>query len=163
MLKSLGPMVLNGTLSRVQAQLISGHIKKFNKEKAKLGHFKMNSCNQEAAQKAQKDARKLCKLADDSYSKMDEMFRNRREESLRCACLQPSRLSAVRQAGKVLSLMSHPALQPRTGVPCRTPVISVVSVYGSWDRRHAHAADRMLGCQSGRDTRTSFDTALARA
>lgn len=43
MLKSLGSVLLNGTLTEYKLRLISD-IAKFNKEKAKLGHFKMNSC-----------------------------------------------------------------------------------------------------------------------
>lgn len=110
MLKSLGSVLLNGTLTEYKLQLISVHIEKFNKEKAKLGHFKMNSCGmniidlyrmagtrdikfactsmklndvapfvitkvRELHRKSPKDTRKLYKLADISYCKMDEMIR----------------------------------------------------------------------------------------
>ncbi|TKS75734.1 DNA polymerase delta catalytic subunit [Collichthys lucidus] len=45
MLESIGSLLPNGgTLTEYKLHLISRHIDKFNKEKAKLGHFKMNSC-----------------------------------------------------------------------------------------------------------------------
>lgn len=44
MLKNVGSVLLNGTLTEYKLHLISVHIQTFNKEKAKLGHFKMNSC-----------------------------------------------------------------------------------------------------------------------
>lgn len=100
-------MLLNGTLTEHKLELVSAHIEKFNK--AKLGHFKMNSCGmnvidlyrmagtreikfactsmklndvapfvitkvRELHRKPPKDSRKLCKLADVVYSKMDAMI-----------------------------------------------------------------------------------------
>lgn len=45
MLLSVGPLLLNGgPLTGKKLQLICEHVEKFNKHKAKLGHFKMNSC-----------------------------------------------------------------------------------------------------------------------
>lgn len=109
MLKNIGSVLLNGQLNEYKLNLISVHIDTFNREKAKLGHFKMNSCGmniidlyrmagtreikfactsmklndvapfviakvRELHRKPQKDTRKLCKLADVDYSKMDEMI-----------------------------------------------------------------------------------------
>ena len=108
MLKSLGSL-LDGPLTEYQLLMASTNIDKFNKEKAKLGHFKMNSCGMNIIDlyrmtgtrdikfactsrklndvapfviakvralhgKPPKDPRKLCKLADVGYSKMDEMI-----------------------------------------------------------------------------------------
>ena len=110
MLNSLGSVLQSATLlTEYKLQLISNHIDKFNRGKAKLGHFKMNSCGmniidlyrmagtkeikfactsmklndvapfviakvRELHKKPPKDARKLYKVADVSYSKMDEMI-----------------------------------------------------------------------------------------
>ncbi|KAE8277393.1 hypothetical protein D5F01_LYC24678 [Larimichthys crocea] len=80
MLESIGSLLPNGgTLTEYKLHLISMHIDKFNKEKAKLGHFKMNSCGmniqgQRASKKTPKDPKKLCKLADVGYAEMDEMI-----------------------------------------------------------------------------------------
>lgn len=109
MLKSLGSALLNGPLTEHKLQVTSAIVEKFNREKAKLGHFKMNSCGmniidlyrvagtreikfactsmklndvapfvivkaRELHKKPPKDTRKLYKLADVGYSKMDQML-----------------------------------------------------------------------------------------
>ena len=109
MLKSLGSELLNGTVTEYKLHNAYVHIGRFNKEKAKLGHFKMNSCGMNIVDlyrmagtrdikfactsmklndvapfviakarrlhgKPPKDTRKLYKLADVTYSRMDEMI-----------------------------------------------------------------------------------------
>ncbi|KAK5600756.1 hypothetical protein CRENBAI_010609 [Crenichthys baileyi] len=109
MLKSMALLVCKAGTER-GLLTISAHVEKFNKGKAKLGHFKMNGCGlnvidlyrvpetrdikftcismklnnitvffiakvREVNCKPPKDARKLCKLADVSYSRTDDMFR----------------------------------------------------------------------------------------
>ncbi|KAI4797389.1 hypothetical protein KUCAC02_025118 [Chaenocephalus aceratus] len=110
MLKSVGSVLNNGTLTEHKLELIAMYIGTFNRDKAKLGHFKMNSCGmnivdlyrmagtreikfactsmklndvapfviasaRQLHKKPPKDTRKLCKLSDVSYARMDDMMR----------------------------------------------------------------------------------------
>lgn len=109
MLKNVGSVLSSGTLTEYKLRQIATHVETFNKDKAKLGHFKMNSCGmnvidlyrmagtrdikyactsmklndvapyvvakvREIHKKPAKDPRKLYKVADVSYDKMDEMI-----------------------------------------------------------------------------------------
>lgn len=109
MIQNVGSVLSKGPLTEYKLHQVSLHVDKFNKEKAKLGHFKMNSCGlniidlyrmagtrdikyactsmklndvapyviskvRELHKKPQKDTRKLYKLADVSYEKMDDMI-----------------------------------------------------------------------------------------
>ncbi len=109
-LKSVGSVLHNAPLTEYKLQLISEYIEGFNRDKAKLGHFKMNSCGmniidlyrmagtreikfsctsmklndvalfviakeRELHGKPPKDTRKLYKMADVGYSKMDKMIK----------------------------------------------------------------------------------------
>lgn len=109
MIQNVGAVLSKGPLTEYKLHQVALHVDKFNKEKAKLGHFKMNSCGmniidlyrmagtrdikyactsmklndvapyviskvRELHKKPQKDMRKLCKLADVSYEKMDDMI-----------------------------------------------------------------------------------------
>ncbi|KAK7915607.1 hypothetical protein WMY93_011368 [Mugilogobius chulae] len=44
MIKKVGSVLFSGDLTESKLRVISTHIEKFNKEKSKIGHFKMNSC-----------------------------------------------------------------------------------------------------------------------
>ncbi|KAK7878266.1 hypothetical protein WMY93_031085 [Mugilogobius chulae] len=109
MIHNLGCTLLGEPISERALLLASSHVERFNRDKAKLGHFKMNACGmnvvdlyrmvntrdvkfactsmklndvapylisklRETHGKAPKDVRKLRKLADVTYCKIDEMI-----------------------------------------------------------------------------------------
>lgn len=110
MIKSVGAVLARGSLTEYRYREIATCVEKFNKDKAKLGHFKMNGCGmnvidlyrmagtrevkyactsmklndvapfviakvRELHGLKAKDPRKLRKLADISYDKMDKMIK----------------------------------------------------------------------------------------